>query len=83
MLALIPDDSLRKDVEALMPKSKNSVERWNAMNQRIMSFLKYEKKSGHRTNANILNEIMLQFAYPRYACLFFGCCMNQHRFGRS
>ena len=37
------------------------------MNQRIMSFLKYEKKSGHRTNANILNEIMLQFAYPRYA----------------
>ena len=49
----------------MMPKHKSSVERWNAIHQRVQSFLKYEKKSGHRTNANILNEIMLQFAYPR------------------
>jgi len=65
VLALIPDEGLRKDIAEMMPKHKSSVERWNAIHQRVQSFLKYEKKSGHRTNANILNEIMLQFAYPR------------------
>merc|ERR1719210_2924489 len=35
------------------------------MNQRLLSFLNYEKKPSHKTTHNILNEIMLQFAYPR------------------
>ena len=65
VLALIPDEDLRQDVAALMPKNKTSVERWNAMNKRLLSFLSYEKKPSHKTTHNILNEIMLQFAYPR------------------
>ena len=47
-----------------MPKSKNSVERWNMINDYITAYLK--KRAGKpKTTQNILAEIMLQFAYPR------------------
>ena len=49
-----------------MPQHKNSVERWNMMNTMIHQFLKKrDNKTGWKITKNILNEIMLQFAYPR------------------
>lgn len=64
VLALVPDDDLREQLAENMPKSKNSVERWNMMNDYITAYL--EKRIGRpKTTRNILAEIMLQFAYPR------------------
>ena len=47
-----------------MAKKKNSIERWNMMNDYITSFLK-RRNPKPKTNTNILAEIMVQFAYPR------------------
>lgn len=64
VLALVPDDDLREQLAENMPKSKNSVERWNMINDYITAYLK--KRTGKpKTTQNILAEIMLQFAYPR------------------
>ena len=50
-----------------MSSKKNSTERWNLMNEHIVSYLdKNERKRPlPKTTRNILCEIMIQFAYPR------------------
>ena len=50
-----------------MSSKKNSTERWNLMNEQIVSYLdKNERKRPlPKTTRNILHEIMIQFAYPR------------------
>ena len=50
-----------------MARRKNSTERWNMMNEYISSFLskRSNTKPYPKTTKNILDEIMLQFAYPR------------------
>ena len=58
VLALIPDEVLRKGIASEMSGQNNSVERWNLMSQRIDEFLKTKRFA--KTSTNILNEIMLQ-----------------------
>lgn len=64
VLALIPDNDLREELAENMVKKKNSIERWNMMNDYITSFLK-RRIPKPKTSTNILAEIMIQFAYPR------------------
>ena len=63
-MALIPDNELREVLSENMPKHKNSIDRWNMMNSQVNGFLT-KRKNKTKTTQNILNEIMLQFAYPR------------------
>ena len=65
-MELIPDDELREELAENMPRHKNSIERWNMMNVQINDFLKKRTtKTKPKTTNNILNEIILQYAYPR------------------
>lgn len=64
VLLLIPDDELRNTIAADMSGLNGSIERWNMMNKRINEFFKRSNKST-KTSVNILNEIMLQYTYPR------------------
>jgi hypothetical protein len=64
VISLIPDEELRGRIEAEMPGCNNSVDRWNIMSTKIAQF-RNEKKTA-KTGQHILNEIMLQYTYPRY-----------------
>lgn len=66
VLALISDEELRSDIASQMEKGKNSVDRWNMLVKRVRGFLAANNSFKQRkTSANVLSEIMLQFAYPR------------------
>lgn len=65
MLALIPDEDLRKEIAARMPKGSDSVNRWNIMNEVIKKYFDSKSEKNRKTTNNILKEIILQFSYPR------------------
>ena len=65
VLALIGDDDLRSDLEGKMEKEKNGVARWNMMVPRIQDYVDRKNWKDRKTSTNVLQEIMLQFAYPR------------------
>ena len=66
VLALIPDEDIREDLAGNMSTKKNSIERWNMMNEYITSYLNKKRTTKYpKTTSNILYEIMIQFAYPR------------------
>ena len=69
VLALIGDDDLRGDLEGRMEKEKNGVARWNMMVPRIQDYVDRKNWKDRKTSTNVLQEIMLQFAYPRLYCL--------------
>ena len=66
VLALIGDDDLRGDLEGKMEKEKDGVARWNMMRQRILDYVNSRNWKERKTSSNVLSEIMLQFAYPRF-----------------
>ena len=65
VLALIGDDDLRGDLEGKMEKEKNGVARWNMMVPRIQDYVDRKNWKDRKTSTHVLQEIMLQFAYPR------------------
>ena len=65
VLALIGDDDLRVDLEGRMEKEKDGVARWNMMVPRIQDYVGRKNWKDRKTSTNVLQEIMLQFAYPR------------------
>ena len=65
VLALIGDDDLRGDLEGRMEKEKDGVARWNMMVPRIQDYVGRKNWKDRKTSTNVLQEIMLQFAYPR------------------
>merc|ERR1712080_681441 len=48
-----------------MEKAKNSIERWNIIRERILDYVERKKWNERKTSTHVLQEIMLQFAYPR------------------
>ena len=74
VLALIGDDDLRGDLEGKMEKEKDGVARWNMMRQRILDYVNSRNWKERKTSSNVLSEIMLQFAYPRF---FFAKPLNR------
>jgi len=64
VLALIPDDDIKADIDSRLAKEKNGVERWNVLRGLLLSHLKTDWKK-RKTGEHILSEIMLQMAYPR------------------
>ena len=68
MLALIPDDDLRADCSKMLEdgKEKDSIGRWNKLRDKCIAYTKSKSWKGRKTSENIMMEIMLQFAYPRF-----------------
>lgn len=65
VLALIPDDDLRQEIDSCMDSCKSGVDRWNVLREKALAYVNTREWKKRRTSAHILMEIMLQFAYPR------------------
>merc|ERR1719382_496351 len=48
-----------------MEKGKDSIERWNELRKKCLSYTKEKNWKQRKTSEFIMMEIMLQFAYPR------------------
>jgi len=65
VLALIPDEDVRADIDAKISKEKTGVERWNKLRNILVSHVQTTDFRKRKTGEHILSEIMLQMAYPR------------------
>lgn len=68
VIALIPDEELRKEIRNEFKennKLNTSVARWNAMCAKIDQHIARKAKFKTKVSTKLLDEIMLQFAYPR------------------
>ena len=62
VLALVNDDDLKADFTKICETGKNSEDRWNKMKTR---FEQYRNSGKTKRIDNLMEEIMIQFAYPR------------------
>ena len=63
-LGILPDDEVRNEVKNIFEKSSKSVDRWES----FVNYFDVQIQSGHkkwRINRNLVDEIILQYAYPR------------------
>jgi len=65
VLALIGDDDLRADLSTKFENLKTGVERWNTMMKVVRGYTERKHWKERKTSFAVMQEIMLQFAYPR------------------
>jgi len=65
VLDLIGDTDLKDDLEAAMQKGANGIQRWNDLRVKVQDYVSSRDWKKRKTSKAILQEIMLQFAYPR------------------
>ena len=66
VLAVVNDDDLKADFTKICETGKSSEDRWEKMKARTGQYINSSK---NKRAANIIEEIMIQFAYPRLVSL--------------
>jgi len=65
VLDLIQDSDLKEDLEKVMQSASNSVQRWNDLSNKVKNYVNSKDWKKRKTSKSILQEIVLQFSYPR------------------
>jgi len=65
VLELISDSDLKDDLSKSMQSANNSIQRWNELSRQVQDYVSSREWKKRRTSKAALQEIMLQFAYPR------------------
>ncbi|XP_023341373.1 DNA primase small subunit [Eurytemora carolleeae] len=62
---IISDNDLKDDILSSMESCSTSIQRWNVLSGKVRDYVNAKDWKKRKTTKAVLQEIMLQFAYPR------------------